>query len=100
MDQTPPAIVQPATGGVGQTEKAMDKIDPMLELEFEQRPGQEYGVVVAFKKLPDHKTLDAMGLRPVLPSEATGHLSRSHIEELAKRMDVLQIRSRPKPTAY
>ena len=77
----------------------MAKIDPMLMVEFDEQPNQEYGVVVTFTELPPDKALDGLELRGVPPNEATGNLSRKRIEELARRSDVRSIRSRPKPRA-
>ena len=109
--QEPPAMVQPA-GDAGKSDgavekkgmkpdtEAMKKVDATLIWEFDQTPNQDYGVIVWFTKLPDDKTLETMKLRPVPPDKATGNISRARIEELAKRVDVRQIRSRPKPSAF
>lgn len=99
--QEPPAVVRPSAeaGGREAERKAMAKIDPMLTMEFEEQPNQEYGVVVTFTGLPPDKALDALELRAVPPNEATGNLSRKKIEELARRSDVRSIRSRPRPRA-
>lgn len=101
--QKPPEIVQPADDAAAMArrleEKAMEKIDAMLVLDFERSPGQGQGVIVWFTTLPDDETLEAMELRSVPPNKATGHLTKAQIEALARRPDVRQIRSRPQPKA-
>lgn len=82
-------------------EKAMtDKIDPVLQIAFADRPGGVHGIVVVFTQMPDQRTLDEWSLTPVPPNEATGQLTRERIAALAQRSDVSRIRSRPRPRAF